>query len=96
MWDGAEHRDPVTEHMGRNVSLEARSGGHVARPVTSDGQPPGQVGNHSDCRDQQIVSFVWHHRSDRERPNNGLVAATGRRHGIITWSQTLMRCDGTL
>src|SRR5262249_38306547 len=44
-WDGAEHRDPVAETVGRDIGVEPRSGGHVAGPVTSDGQPPGQVGN---------------------------------------------------
>jgi NAD(P)-dependent dehydrogenase (short-subunit alcohol dehydrogenase family) len=42
----------------------------------SDGQPPGQVGNRSKRRDQQVVSFVWYDRSDREKPHNGVVAAT--------------------
>jgi hypothetical protein len=37
-------------------------------------------------RDQQIVSFAWHHRSDREKPNNDVVAAKRRRNGIITRS----------
>jgi hypothetical protein len=57
-WDGAEHRDPVAETVGRDVGVEPRSGGQVAGPVTSDGQPPGQVGNRGNCRDQQIVSFA--------------------------------------
>jgi len=47
--------------VGRDIGVEPRSGGQVAGPVTSDGQPPGQVGNRSNCRDQQIVSFAWHH-----------------------------------
>src|SRR6266568_7397013 len=38
-WDGAEHRDPVVETVGRDIGVEPRSGGQVAGPVTSDGQP---------------------------------------------------------
>ena len=52
-WDGAEHRDPVAETVGGDVGVEPPSGGQVAGPVTSDGQPPGQVGNRSGGRSQQ-------------------------------------------
>ena len=72
--------------MGLDVGVEARGGGRVAGPVTSDGQLPGQVDNRSKCRDQQIVSLVRHHRSDRDKSNNGVVTAKRRRDGIITGS----------
>jgi hypothetical protein len=75
----------------RDIGVEPRSDGHIAGPVASDGQLPRKVGNRSKWPDQQIVSFAWHHRSDREKPNNGVVAAKRRRSGITTWSHNTQR-----
>jgi hypothetical protein len=46
----------------------------------------GRVVNRSKCRDQHIVSLIWYHRSDREKPDNGVVATTRGWDLVIPWS----------
>ena len=61
---GAEHIDPVAEAVGLDVGVKLRGGGRVAGAVTRDRQPPGHVGKCDQRRDQQIVSFARHHRTN--------------------------------
>jgi hypothetical protein len=94
MADGAEHRDLSRSPWAEMSASRRRSGSQVAGHVTSDGQPPGRSVIVAVRRDQQIVSFVWHHRSDLREAEQRPAAATRRRYRIITWFHNPMHCDG--
>jgi hypothetical protein len=84
--DGAEHRHPVVEAIGLNVSVELRGSGRIAGSVTRDRQSPGHLLKRGNRRDEQIVSFDRQHRTDREKPNETIIAAMRWRNRIITRS----------
>ena len=83
------NRDPVAEPMGRNVGVESAAAARL-QVRHQRWSAAGQVAKRSNCRDQQIVSFVWHHRSDERSRTTACCCHPPEIAGSLPGRTTLM------
>ncbi len=67
--------DPVANPTARNVGIEMRGGLAVAGAVARYRQPPWQVAERRQRRDQHVKTLARHHGADRQQPHGAVLAA---------------------